>query len=108
MSISPNLTIEKLAYTLEEATEIGLPCRSRIYELAATGKIRLVKDGKRTLVLADEAWRYLTSLPTAEIGGQRDRDQHRPAATEPTAAGSRAPSGRPLAIPNRIPDKRAA
>jgi hypothetical protein len=68
MSISPNLPVEKLAYTLEEATQIGLPCRSRIYELAAAGKLRLCKDGKRTLVLADEARRYISSLPTAKIG----------------------------------------
>jgi len=68
MSISPTPPPEKLAYTLEEATEIGLPCRSRIYELAAAGKIRLVKDGKRTLLLADEARRYIASLPTAKIG----------------------------------------
>jgi hypothetical protein len=68
MSISPTPTSEKLAYTLEEATQIGLPCRSRIYELAAADKIRLVKDGKRTLLLADEARRYIASLPTAKIG----------------------------------------
>jgi hypothetical protein len=68
MSISPNLPIEKLAYTLDEATQIGLPCRSRIYGLAAAGKIRLCKDGKRTLLLADEARRYIASLPTAKIG----------------------------------------
>ncbi|MGH7094888.1 MAG: hypothetical protein ACREFB_15310 [Stellaceae bacterium] len=68
MSISPISSSEKLAYTLEEATEVGLPCRSRIYELAAAGKIRLVKDGKRTLILADEARRYIASLPTAKIG----------------------------------------
>ena len=68
MPISTNLPIEKFAYTLEEATERGLPCRSRIYELAAAGKIRLVKDGKRTLILADEARRYMASLPTAKIG----------------------------------------
>ena len=68
MLTSSDLPIEKLAYTLEEATEIGLPCRSRIYELAAAGKIRLVKDGKRTLLLADEARRYVASLLTANIG----------------------------------------
>ena len=68
MPISANPPIEKFAYTLEEATERGLPCRSRIYELAAAGKIRLVKDGKRTLILADEARRYMASLPTAKIG----------------------------------------
>ena len=68
MSMSSSLPTEKLAYTLEEATQIGLPCRSRIYELAAAGKIRLVKDGKRSLILAEEARRYIASLPTAKIG----------------------------------------
>jgi len=68
MSISPTAFTEKLAYTIEEATRIGLPCRSRIYELAAAGKIRLVKDGNRTLILADEARRYIGSLPPARIG----------------------------------------
>jgi hypothetical protein len=68
MSSSPSSPPEKFAYTLDEATERGLPCRSRIYELAAAGKIRLVKDGKRTLILAEEARRYITSLPTAKIG----------------------------------------
>jgi hypothetical protein len=68
MPTSTTPQLQKLAYTLEEATQMGLPCRSRIYELAAAGKIRLCKDGKRTLLLADEARRYIASLPTAKIG----------------------------------------
>jgi hypothetical protein len=68
MSNSANVAIEKLAYTLEEAAALGLPRRSRLYELADAGKLRLVRDGKRTLILADEARRYIASLPCAQIG----------------------------------------
>ena len=68
MSNLATVTIEKLAYTLEEATALGLPCRSRLYELAGTGKLRLVKDGKRTLILAEEVRRYIASLPSAKVG----------------------------------------
>jgi hypothetical protein len=68
MPTSTTASIEKLAYTLDEATALGLPCRSRIYELAGTGQLRLVKDGKRTLILAEEARRYIASLPPAKIG----------------------------------------
>ena len=68
MSTSTTAPIQKLAYTLEEAAALGLPCRSRIYELAGAGKLRLVKDGKRTLILAEEAQRYIASLPAAKIG----------------------------------------
>jgi hypothetical protein len=48
----------------------GLP-RTRIYELAGLGKIRLVKVGRRALIDTRSVTQYLDALPAAEIARPR-------------------------------------
>jgi excisionase family DNA binding protein len=53
---------------IPRASDILGPGRSTLYELAAQGKIRMIKVGKRTLVDMPHAIAYFRSLPTAKIG----------------------------------------
>lgn len=61
------MTNEKYAMTLPEAVEFSGLGRTRIYTLAAEGKITLRKAGRRTLVLADDLKQLLENLPPAAI-----------------------------------------
>jgi excisionase family DNA binding protein len=57
--------MEALSYTISrfcEATGLG---RSRVYQLLAAGELRAVRCGARTLIPADEATRFVASLPPA-------------------------------------------
>ncbi|MGD0632648.1 MAG: hypothetical protein ABSA13_00015 [Beijerinckiaceae bacterium] len=70
------LTAGALALSIEEfcrATSIG---RSHTYEEIAKGRLKIKKAGKRSLILIDEARRYLSELSDREpsqqatVGGQ--------------------------------------
>jgi excisionase family DNA binding protein len=52
----------RLAYRVSEAAEVLAISRSRFYELIAEGKIRVLKEGSRTLVRRVELERYLDAL----------------------------------------------
>ncbi len=51
-----------MAYRVREAAEALAISRSRFYELVADGKIRVLKEGSRTLVRRSELERYLDAL----------------------------------------------
>jgi len=54
---------KKLSYTVGEmvaATGLG---RSRLYEEIRAGRLRIVKAGRRTLILAIDLEKWLASLP---------------------------------------------
>lgn len=54
---------KKLSYTVSEmvaATGLG---RSRLYEEIRAGRLRIVKAGRRTLILAIDLEKWLDSLP---------------------------------------------
>lgn len=53
----------KLAYGIKEVGRAINAGQSTVYEYIKTGRIRAVKHGRRTLVLADDLRRYLSSLP---------------------------------------------
>jgi excisionase family DNA binding protein len=54
----------KLAYTVDEATDLS-PCgRSSLYEAIAAGELKARKLGRRTLIMADDLRSWLESLPT--------------------------------------------
>ena len=53
----------KLAYGIKEVGRAINAGQSTVYEYIKTGRIRAVKHGRRTLVLADDLQRYLSSLP---------------------------------------------
>jgi excisionase family DNA binding protein len=53
----------KLSFTIAEAvTATGLG-RSRLYEEIKNGRLRIVKAGRRTLVLYHDLEKWLASLP---------------------------------------------
>ena len=53
---------ERLAYRVSEAAEALAISRSRFYELVSEGRIRVLKEGARTLVRRTELERYLDGL----------------------------------------------
>ncbi len=58
-----NIGMEKLAYTIQEAAEVGAGGRSKIYEAIKSGALRAKKRGARTVILADDLASYLEALP---------------------------------------------
>jgi hypothetical protein len=56
---SPAPAPAKSAYTLEEMVALGDGCRSFIYGEISAGRLRAVKRGRRTIILAEDraAWR---------------------------------------------------
>lgn len=53
--------------TIPNASAYSGLSRSEIYRLLATGQIKAVKSGKRTLVLMDSLRAHLESLPPAQF-----------------------------------------
>ena len=47
--------------------------RTRIYDLAAKQKIRLVKVGRQSLIDTRSVFAYLNSLPASPIGGNAEQ-----------------------------------
>ena len=58
----------KLAYSIAELPAITSLGRSHIYEEIKAGRLRTVKAGRRTLVLAGDLQTWLLSL--AKVGGR--------------------------------------
>jgi excisionase family DNA binding protein len=44
---------DALAFRIDEVAQMGGPGRTKVYELAAQGKLRLIRVGGRTLVVGD-------------------------------------------------------
>ena len=62
--------VERMAYRVREAADILAISRSRFYELVAAGRIRILKDGARTLVRRRELERFLDDLEKVSVAGQ--------------------------------------
>lgn len=52
----------RLSYRISEFTEITGICRTQVYEEIAAGRLRVVKLGRCTLVLAEDAQAFLNGL----------------------------------------------
>jgi excisionase family DNA binding protein len=64
-------TIDPIAAPISEASRISGLSRSEIYRRLATGDIRAVKSGSRTLILVDSLREHLASLPPATFRAPR-------------------------------------
>jgi excisionase family DNA binding protein len=58
---------ERLAYTISEACDVMRIGRTKLYELLADKKLKAVAFGGRTLILHDEASRFLADLPPVQL-----------------------------------------
>jgi excisionase family DNA binding protein len=56
-----------IVYNIPEACEVGRIGRTALYEVIRAGKLRAVKRGRRTLILAHDLRAWLESLPTVEL-----------------------------------------
>jgi excisionase family DNA binding protein len=64
--------IAPFAYTIATAVQASGISRSRLYELAAEGRLPFRKCGKSVLILADDLHELLRSLPPAPIRQRKD------------------------------------
>jgi excisionase family DNA binding protein len=56
---------EKVSYSIAEAVRAAGIGRSTLYEAMATGRLKAVKLGSRTLIPAVELRRFIDALPPA-------------------------------------------
>ena len=59
------MTMEPVALPIPEAQRVSGLSRSEIYRRLATGDIRAIKSGSRTLILTDSLRAHMASLPVA-------------------------------------------
>jgi hypothetical protein len=57
---SPMSEVENLAYSIAQIASVG---RTFIYEEIKSGRLRLKKAGRRSLILAEDAQAWLRGLP---------------------------------------------
>ena len=55
--------LPKLAYSIEEFSDVTGLGRTAIFDAINKGRLRAKKAGRRTLILKEEADRFLQSLP---------------------------------------------
>jgi excisionase family DNA binding protein len=63
-------TSTPVTYTIAGAKDASGLGNTKIYELIGQEKLKAIKAGRRTLVVAESLHAYLASLPPAAIGRQ--------------------------------------
>ena len=56
----------QLGYTIADAVSVTGIGRTSLYKAIAEGRLRAVKNGRRTLILADDLERFLSHLQPME------------------------------------------
>lgn len=83
--------MERLAYTPREACDALRIGRTKLYELFASGDLKAVALGGKTLIPRDELENFMASLPAIHIQRTHDTDalqspEHRSAAEKDVGA----------------------
>ena len=65
-------SIEPITAPIPDASRVSGLSRSEIYRRLATGDIRAVKSGARTLIVMHSLRAYLAGLPTARFRAPKD------------------------------------
>jgi excisionase family DNA binding protein len=60
---------QRLAYGIDEFCKIANLGRTTLYKDIAEGRLRAVKNGRRTVILRDDAMAFLAALPALEPRG---------------------------------------
>jgi excisionase family DNA binding protein len=55
--------MEQIALTIDEVVKAGGPCRAKIYQEIADGRLRAVKIGRSTRILLSDLQAYFAALP---------------------------------------------
>jgi excisionase family DNA binding protein len=64
-TLTPTSHLDKLSYSITEATRALGIGRSKLFQELAVGRLKALKLGSRTLITRDELARYLADLPAA-------------------------------------------
>jgi len=60
---------QRLAYGIDEFCKIANLGRTTLYKDIAEGRLRAVKNGRRTVILRDDAMAFLAALPPFQSRG---------------------------------------
>ena len=61
-TVAPTASAPRLSYRIAEFSEATGICRTRLYEEISAGRLRTVKLGRCTLVMAEDAQAFLANL----------------------------------------------
>ena len=60
--------VKPVMLTIDDAATYSGEPRSKLYELAAAGRLKVFKSGRRTLISVASLDAHIASLPPAQIG----------------------------------------
>jgi hypothetical protein len=66
----------RAAHTLKQLKQMGHGCVASLYKHIASGDLRAIKVGKRTLVLEEDRQKFLASRPEAKIAPPAPPKKH--------------------------------